>query len=165
MAITYTNKGSATTTAIANAPTEVQRFWKLCDNENVSIARVRKFKNRYEHTSGDTFDTTHYGKVSLNVLKRFPQRTVRFHQKLGIGKRNPIMQVLEVPENFAITDEYEDAFKSLRMGENFSNPSFLQRVFGQITIYTVRLVLTKYESYCIMLQHSTTTLNNYVKDI
>ena len=51
MAITYTNKGSATTTAIANAPTEVQRFWKLCDNENVSIARVRKFKDRYEHTS------------------------------------------------------------------------------------------------------------------
>ena len=72
MGITYTNKGSATTTAIANAPLEVQTFWKLCDDENVSIARVRKLKNRYEFTSGDTFDTTHVGKVSLNVLKNHP---------------------------------------------------------------------------------------------
>jgi hypothetical protein len=130
MAITYTNKGSATTTAITNASSEVQRFWKMCDERNVSIARVRKLKDRYEHTSGDTFNTTHYGKVSLNVLKKFPQRTIRFHQKLGIGKRNPIMQVLEVPENFEVTAEYLDAFKSLDMGEDFKNPNLLQRIFG-----------------------------------
>jgi len=101
MAITYTNKGSATTTAISNAPTEVQKFWKLCDKENVSIARVRKLKDRYEHTSGDTFETTHVGKVSLNVLKKHPQRNIRFNRKLGVGKRNPLMQVLEVLKTLA----------------------------------------------------------------
>lgn len=128
MAITYTNKGSATTTAISNAPSEVQTFWKLCDDENVSIARVRKLKNRYEFTSGDTFDTTHVGKVSLNVLKKHPQRNIRFYQKVGIGKRNPIMQVLEVPENFRITDEYLDAFKTLRLNRDFQKPSLFQRM-------------------------------------
>jgi len=128
MAITYTNKGSATTTAITNAPSEVQTFWKLCDDENVSIARVRKLKNRYEFTSGDTFDTTHVGKVSLNVLKKHPQRNIRFYQKVGIGKRNPIMQVLEVPENFRITDEYLDAFKTLRLNRDFQKPSLFQRM-------------------------------------
>ncbi len=128
MAITYTNKGSATTTAISNAPLEVQTFWKMCDDESVSIARVRKLKNRYEFTSGDTFDTTHVGKVSLNVLKKHPQRNIRFYQKVGIGKRNPIMQVLEVPENFRITDEYLDAFKTLRLNRDFQKPSLFQRM-------------------------------------
>ena len=128
MAITYTNKGSATTTAITNAPSEVQTFWKLCDDENVSIARVRKLKDRYEYTSGDTFNTTHVGKVSLNVLKKHPQRNVRFYQKVGIGKRNPMMQVLEVPENFRITDEYLDAFKTLRLNRDFQKPSLFQRM-------------------------------------
>jgi hypothetical protein len=128
MAITYTNKGSATTTSIKNAPLEVQTFWKLCDDENVSIARVRKLKNRYEYTSGDTFDTTHVGKVSLNVLKKHPQRNIRFHQKLGIGKRNPIMQVLEVPENFRITDEYLDSFKTLRLNRDFQKPTLFQKM-------------------------------------
>ena len=128
MAITYTNKGSATTTAITNAPSEVQTFWKLCDDENVSIARVRKLKDRYEYTSGDTFNTTHVGKVSLNVLKKHPQRNVRFYQKVGIGKRNPIMQVLEVPENFRITDEYLDAFKTLRLNRDFEQPTLFQRM-------------------------------------
>tara|TARA_R100001015_G_C4625660_1_gene184269 strand:+ start:1544 stop:1948 length:405 start_codon:yes stop_codon:yes gene_type:complete len=128
MAITYTNKGSATTTAIVNAPLEVQTFWKLCDDENVSIARVRKLKNRYEFTSGDTFNTTHVGKVSLNVLKKHPQRNVRFYQKVGIGRRNPMMQVLEVPENFRITDEYLDAFKTLRLNRDFEKPSLFQRM-------------------------------------
>ena len=128
MATTSTNIGSATTTAISNAPLEVQTFWKLCDDENVSIARVRKLKNRYEFTSGDTFDTTHVGKVSLNVLKKHPQRNIRFYQKVGIGKRNPIMQVLEVPENFRITDEYLDAFKTLRLNRDFQKPSLFQRM-------------------------------------
>ena len=128
MAITYTNKGSATTTAITNAPSEVQTFWKLCDDENVSIARVRKLKDRYEYTSGDTFNTTHVGKVSLNVLKKHPQRNVRFYQKVGIGKRNPMMQVLEVPENFRITDEYLDAFKTLRLNRDFEKPTLFQRM-------------------------------------
>lgn len=128
MAITYTNKGSATTTAITNAPSEVQTFWKLCDDENVSIARVRKLKDRYEYTSGDTFNTTHVGKVSLNVLKNHPQRDVRFYQKVGIGKRNPMMQVLEVPENFRITDEYLDAFKTLRLNRDFEQPTLFQRM-------------------------------------
>jgi|TARA_R100000479_G_scaffold29206_1_gene11663 hypothetical protein len=128
MAITYTNKGSATTTAITNAPSEVQTFWKLCDDENVSIARVRKLKDRYEYTSGDTFNTTHVGKVSLNVLKKHPQRNVRFYQKVGIGKRNPMMQVLEVPENFRITDEYLDAFKTLRLNRDFEQPTLFQRM-------------------------------------
>ena len=128
MAITYTNKGSATTTAISNAPTEVQKFWKLCDKENVSIARVRKLKDRYEYTSGDTFDTTHVGKVSLNVLKKHPQRNIRFNRKLGVGKRNPLMQVLEVPENFSIKDEYLDAFKTLRLNRDFQEPSLFQKM-------------------------------------
>tara|TARA_R100001443_G_scaffold36598_1_gene50404 strand:- start:270 stop:674 length:405 start_codon:yes stop_codon:yes gene_type:complete len=128
MAITYTNKGSATTTAITNAPSEVQTFWKLCDDENVSIARVRKLKDRYEFTSGDTFDTTHVGKVSLNVLKKHPQRNVRFYQKVGIGKRNPLMQVLEVPENFKIENEYLDAFKTLRLNRDFQEPSLFQKM-------------------------------------
>ena len=48
MAITYTNKGSATTTAIKNAPLEVQTFWKLCDDENVSIADLKKLTKIYQ---------------------------------------------------------------------------------------------------------------------
>ena len=61
-------------------------------------------------------------------MKKNPQRNIRFHQKLGIGKRNPIMQVLEVPETFRITDEYLDAFKTLRLNRDFEKPSLLQRM-------------------------------------
>ena len=128
MAITYTNKGSATTTAISHAPKEVKDFWNLCDNESVSIARVRKLKDRYEHSSGETFETTHVGKVSLNVAIKNAQKKIRFTRTLGIGKRNPIMQVLEVPENFKIESKYLDAFKALRMSNGWQNSSLLQRI-------------------------------------
>tara|TARA_R100001377_G_scaffold36185_1_gene20109 strand:- start:141 stop:548 length:408 start_codon:yes stop_codon:yes gene_type:complete len=131
MAITYTNKGSATTTAISKAPKEVKDFWNLCDKESVSIARVRKLKDRYEHSSGKTFETTHFGKVSLNVARKYVNRDdkIRFNRTLGIGKRNPIMQVLEVPENFKVESKYLDAFKALRMANNgWSSPSLLQRL-------------------------------------
>jgi hypothetical protein len=61
-------------------------------------------------------------------LKKHPQRNVRFYQKVGIGKRNPMMQVLEVPENFRITDEYLDAFKTLRLNRDFEQPTLFQRM-------------------------------------
>ena len=124
MAITYTNKGSATTTAIAFAPSSVQAFWELCDKEKVSIARVRKLKDRYEHRIGNTFETTHFGKVSLNILKKnvTKQNDIRFTKLLGIGKRNPTMQVLEIPnEEFRIESKYLDSFKALRLGNSFEN--------------------------------------------
>ena len=39
-----------------------------------------------------------------------------------------MMQVLEVPEKFRITDEYLDAFKTLRLNRDFEKPSLFQRM-------------------------------------
>ena len=38
------------------------------------------------------------------------------------------MQVLEVPENFKIQDEYLDAFKTLRLNRDFQEPSLFQKM-------------------------------------
>ena len=35
---------------------------------------------------------------------------------------------LEVPENFRITDEYLDAFKTLRLNRDFEQPTLFQRM-------------------------------------
>jgi len=112
---TYSINGSDTTKSISRAPETVQTFWNLCNSYGVSIARVRKFENRFESTKGKTFKGTHYGKVSLYEQLKSPEKPLWFKRLLGIDTANPTMQILEVPEDFVINNDMLSAFRVVRM--------------------------------------------------
>ena len=48
--ITYTNKGSATTKKIAEAPLSIQKIWQSASTLGVNVLRVRVHKDRNEIT-------------------------------------------------------------------------------------------------------------------
>ena len=88
--ITYTNKGSATTKKIAEAPLSIQKIWQSASTLGVNILRVRVHKERYETTKGATFNGYHNGKVSIytqrsNPLKKYALWFRRFVKLIDQG--------------------------------------------------------------------------------
>ena len=102
--ITYTNKGSATTLKIAEAPLSVQKIWQSASLLGVNILRVRVHKERYETTKGATFNGYHNGKVSIYSQRSNPLLPLWFRRFVKLGESNMGMQVLEVSRNLDVEE-------------------------------------------------------------
>jgi|TARA_R110000782_G_scaffold52332_4_gene112347 hypothetical protein len=113
MKITYSKKGSKTTTAISDAPYAVKAVWHKANSLGINIVRVRSAKERYEVTKGETFVGWHGGKTSLYKQRENPSKPLFFKRKIALGKENRGMQVLEIStdmdaqQTFNVIDDFE----------------------------------------------------------
>ena len=113
MKITYSKKGSKTTTAISDAPYAVKAVWHKANSLGINIVRVRSAKERYEVTKGETFVGWHGGKTSLYKQRKNPSKPLFFKRKIALGKENRGMQVLEIStdmdaqQTFDVIDDFE----------------------------------------------------------
>jgi hypothetical protein len=106
-------------------------IWNFANSLGVNIVRVRKNKERYETTVGDTFLGYHAGKVSIYQQKGNPSRPLSFVRPTPLGKDNNGMQILEVANNLDVQEVLE-ALKDYQM---FMTDSF----FGRIKLRFARL--------------------------
>ena len=105
--IVYGKRDTATVVSIENAPQSIQTLWYQLNFLGVNIARVRASKERYEITTGDTFDGYHAGKVSIYNQKSEPDKPLHFVRRTPLGKDNKGMQILEVATNIDVQDTLE----------------------------------------------------------
>ena len=126
--ITYTNKGSATTQKIAEAPLSVQKIWQSASLLGVNILRVRVHKERYETTTGATFNGYHNGKVSIYSQRSNPLLPLWFRRFVKLGESNVGMQVLEVSRNLDV----EETLATLDEFNTYINGNIFTRLFQAI---------------------------------
>ena len=126
--ITYTNKGSATTQKIAEAPLSVQKIWQSASLLGVNILRVRVHKERYETTKGATFNGYHNGKVSIYSQRSNPLLPLWFRRFVKLGESNMGMQVLEVSRNLDV----EETLATLDEFNTYINGNIFTRLFQAI---------------------------------
>ena len=138
----YSRRGSNTTKPIAQAPTELKQLWKRGNLEGISMIKVRKLKERYETTDGNSFRVHSFGKVSLNEVLPKHLRTgnaedeVRFNEKIKVGEKNPTMTILRVPSNYKSNPNFdrdiESSFKALHLDRGFEKPSKIVNLFNRL---------------------------------
>jgi hypothetical protein len=139
----YSRRGSNTTKPIAQAPIELQQLWNRGNEEGISMIKVRKLKERYETTDGNSFRVHSFGKVSLNEVLPKHLRTghiedeVRFNEKIKVGETNPTMTILRVPKFYMTSpNEFqrniESAFKALHLDRDFEKPSKIVNLFNRL---------------------------------
>ena len=136
----YSRRGSNTTKPIAQAPIELQQLWNRGNDEGISMIKVRKLKERYETTDGNSFRVHSFGKVSLNEVLPKHLRTghiedeVRFNEKIKVGETNPTMTILRVPNNYKTNANFdrdiESSFKALHLDRDFEKPSKIVNLFN-----------------------------------
>ncbi len=130
--ITFSKRGSKTTTNIDNAPFSAQRLWDRADGSlNANIVRVRAEKNRYGYEQGDTFDSFHYGKVSVYRQRKNPTRSLYFARKIPLTKENKGMQILEYNTS---NIDVQDTLKSIQHIKYVTETGYLQRLFNRIVL-------------------------------
>jgi len=125
---TYTNKGSATTLKIAEAPLSIQKIWQSASLLGVNILRVRVHKERYETTKGATFNGYHNGKVSIYSQRSNPLIPLWFRRFVKLGESNVGMQVLEVAGNLDV----EETLETLDGFNKHINGNIFTRMFNAI---------------------------------
>ena len=138
----YSRRGSNTTNPIAQAPIELQQLWNRGNEEGISMIKVRKLKERYETTDGNSFRVHSFGKVSLNEVLPKHLRTghiedeVRFNEKIKVGESNPTMTILRVPSNYKTNANFdrdiESSFKALHLDRGFEKPSKIVNLFNRL---------------------------------
>ena len=131
--ITYTNNGSATTTAISDAPHSVRLLWNHASSNGFNILRVRGMKQRYGASKGKTFLGVHYAKVSGYTQLDNPTKELYFGKKVNVGKANKGMQVLSTPRKLDIQESLEslDVLVGLVEKQNATGiTGFLRRIFS-----------------------------------
>ena len=106
-------------------------IWNFANSLGVNIVRVRKNKERYETTVGDTFVGYHAGKVSIYQQKGNPSRPLSFVRPTPLGKDNNGMQILEVANNLDV----QEVLKALKDYQMFMTGSF----FGRMKLRFARL--------------------------
>lgn len=126
--VAFTNRGSETTSPIAEAPYSMQSAWERLSNLGVAIARERNTKRRYEVIEGNTFYAVHIGKSSFYIPLNNPNLPLNFARKVKLGEDNKGMQVLEVATNI----NFNSFNKHIDMLENHLNPSIFRRVLNFI---------------------------------
>ena len=129
MKITYSKKGSKTTTPISQAPYSVKAVWHRANDLGINIVRVRSDKERYEVTKGDTFVGWHGGKTSLYKQRQNPSKPLFFMRKIALGKDNKGMQVLEISTNM----DAQQTFDVIDDFEYNTSLSFFQRLVMNFT--------------------------------
>ena len=102
--IVYGKRDTKTVVSIDKAPQSIQTLWNQANSLGVNIVRVRANKERYETTTGDTFEGYHSGKVSVYNQKPKPSRPLHFVRRTPLGKDNKGMQILEVATNIDVQD-------------------------------------------------------------
>ena len=125
---TYTNKGSATTLKIAEAPLSVQKIWQSASLLGVNVLRVRVYKDRNEITKGATFNGYHNGKVSIYSQRSNPLLPLWFRRFVKLGESNVGMQVLEVARNLDV----EETLETLDEFNKHINGNIFTRLFQAI---------------------------------
>ena len=105
--IVYGKRDTKTVVSIDKAPQSIQTLWNQANSLGVNIVRVRANKERYETTTGDTFEGYHSGKVSVYNQKSKPSRPLHFVRRTPLGKDNKGMQILEVASNIDVQDTLE----------------------------------------------------------
>ena len=138
----YSRRGSNTTRPITEAPIELQQLWNRGNEEGISMIKVRKLKERYETTDGNSFRVHSFGKVSLNEVLPKHLRTghiedeVRFNEKIKVGEKNPTMTILRVPSNYKTNANFDrdidSSFKALHLDRDFEKPSKIVNLFNRL---------------------------------
>ena len=110
--ITYSARGSETTTSIKEAPLSVQNLWFEGSRIGASIIRVRSRKNREGYSSGNTFHAYHKGRTSVYIpkAKADQKQKLGFKKNVDVGIINPTMQILEMP----ISCDIQPCFEAVR---------------------------------------------------
>jgi len=126
--VAFTNRGSETTSPIAEASYSMQSAWERLSNLGVAIARERNTKRRYEIIEGNTFYAVHIGKSSFYIPLDNPNLPLNFARKVKLGEDNKGMQVLEVATNI----DFLKFDKHIDLLENHLNPSIFRRVLNFI---------------------------------
>jgi hypothetical protein len=122
--IVYGKRDTKTVVSIEKAPQSIQTLWNELNFLGVNIARVRASKERYETTTGDTFDGYHSGKVSIYNQKPKPNKPLHFVRRTPLGKDNKGMQILEVATNIDV----QDTLKVVSDYEYYTTNSFFARL-------------------------------------
>jgi len=99
-------------------------IWNYANSLGVNIIRVRASKERYETTTGDTFNGYHSGKVSIYQQKPKPNKPLHFVRRTPLGKDNKGMQILEVATNI----DTQEVLKTLQDYEYYTTNSFFARL-------------------------------------
>ena len=122
--IVYGKRDTATVVSIENAPQSIQTLWNQANSLGVNIVRVRANKERYETTTGDTFEGYHSGKVSVYNQKSKPSKPLHFVRRTPLGKDNKGMQILEVATNIDV----QDTLQVINDYEYYTTNSFFARL-------------------------------------
>jgi hypothetical protein len=99
-------------------------IWNYANSLGVNIIRVRASKERYETTTGDTFNGYHSGKVSIYQQKPKPNKPLHFVRRTPLGKDNKGMQILEVADNL----DTQEVLKTLQDYEYYTTNGFFARL-------------------------------------
>ena len=122
--IVYGKRDTATVVSIENEPQSIQTLWNELNFLGVNIARVRASKERYETTTGDTFNGYHSCKVSIYQQKPKPNKPLHFVRRTPLGKDNKGMQILEVATNI----DTQQVLKTLQDYEYYTTNGFFARL-------------------------------------
>ena len=122
--IVYGKRDTATVVSIEKAPQSIQTLWNELNFLGVNIARVRANKERYETTTGDTFNGYHSGKVSIYNQKPKPSKPLHFVRRTPLGKDNKGMQILEVATNIDV----QNTLKVVNDYEYYTTNGFFARL-------------------------------------
>jgi hypothetical protein len=122
--IVYGKRDTKTVVSIDKAPQSIQTLWNQANSLGVNIVRVRANKERYETTTGDTFEGYHSGKVSVYNQKPKPSKPLHFVRRTPLGKDNKGMQILEVATNIDV----EDTLQVINDYEYYTTNSFFARL-------------------------------------
>ena len=120
----YGKRDTKTVVSIDKAPQSIQTLWYRLNFLGVNIARVRANKERYETTTGDTFDGYHSGKVSIYNQKPKPSKPLHFVRRTPLGKDNKGMQILEVATNIDV----QNTLKVVNDYEYYTTNGFFARL-------------------------------------
>ena len=99
-------------------------IWNYANSLGANIVRIRANKERYETTTGDTFDGYHSGKVSIYKQKPKPTKRLHFVRRVPLGKDNKGMQILEVADNL----DTQEVLKTLQDYEYYTTNGFFARL-------------------------------------
>ena len=122
--IVYGKRDTKTVVSIDKAPQSIQTLWNELNFLGVNIARVRASKERYETTTGDTFNGYHAGRVSIYQQKPNPRNPLHFVRRTPLGKDNKGMQILEVATNIDV----QDTLKVVSDYEYYTTNGFFARL-------------------------------------
>ncbi len=132
--ITFSKDGSETTKSINDATLVPRWIWEYSHNNlNANIVRVRAVESRFGYEQGETFDSFHYGKVSVYRQRSNPQRALYFSRKVPVTKQNKGMQILELNRAKLNVDQ---TLKSLQHIKYVTETGYFIRLFNRIVFGT-----------------------------